>query len=229
LIGAIEMRDMPGWPGRAAGWLVVFLLLAGLAGCHYPGQALATATPAQTNTPQPTQTPLPTHTPAPSPTFTPEPSATPAQPTPTALPQTPTAAATLSADQAILVYYINKNESGQFGCGEALWYVKTNQPKSSQVANDIRYALTTILNYHSETIGSLYNPGYASSLAVSDVSMTSSGVVVSLTGTYNRTKDPCDGKRLIDQLRQTIKQFPGIASIQITINGTPIADVISRK
>jgi hypothetical protein len=215
---------------RAAGYFVIVLLLAGLAGCNFPGQALPSPTPAPTSTPLPTQTPLPTDTPLPSPTFTLVPSVIPptAAP-PTAIPQPPTAAATLSAEQAILVYYINKNETGQFGCGEALWYVKTNQPKSSLVANDIRYALTTILNYHNETIGSLYNPGYASSLAVSNVELTSTGVVVSLSGTYNRTKDPCDGRRLIDQLRQTIKQFPGIASIQITINGTPIADVISRK
>jgi hypothetical protein len=214
---------------RVAGCLLIGILLASLAGCNYPGQALPTPTSVLTNTPLPSPTPLPTETLSPSPTFTLEPSATPPPATPTAIPQPPTAAATLSVDQAILVYYINKNETGQFGCGEALWYIKTNQPKSSQVANDIRYALTTILNYHSETIGSLYNPGYASSLAVNNVELSSNGVVVSLTGTYNRTKDPCDGRRLIDQLRQTIKQFPGIANIQITINGTPIADVISRK
>jgi hypothetical protein len=221
--------------GRAAGYFLIVLLLASLAGCNFPGQAQPSPTPAPTNTALPTQTPLPTDTPTLSPTFTLAPTAIP--PTaippkavpPTALPQPPTAAATLSAEQAILVYYINQNETGQFGCGEALWYIKTNQPKSSLVANDIRYALTTILNYHSDTIGSLYNPGYASNLAVSNVELSSTGVVVSLSGTYNRTKDPCDGRRLIDQLRQTIKQFPGIASIQITINGTPIADVISRK
>lgn len=216
--------------GRAAGRLAIFLLLlAGLAGCNFPGLALPTPTPAPTSTPLPTVTPPPTETPLPSPTFTLAPSLTPPPATPTLPPPPPTAAATLSADQAILVYYINKNETGQFGCGEALWYIKTNQPKSGQVASDIRYALTTILNYHNETIGSLYNPGYASSLAVSNVELSSNGVVVSLSGTYNKTKDPCDGRRLIDQLRQTIKQFPGIASIQITINGTPIADVISRK
>jgi Sporulation and spore germination len=127
------------------------------------------------------------------------------------------------------VYYINKEEPGRFGCGEALWYIKTKQPKTSAVSSDIQYALNTILSYHSETIGTLYNPGYASNLAVSNVEVSGNGVVVSLTGTYNRTKDPCDGRRLIDQLRQTIKQFEGISNIQITINGTPIADAVSRK
>ena len=216
--------------GRSAGCLLIVLLIFSLSGCNFPGQALPTATSTPTNTPLPTQTPLPTDTPAPSPTFTQEPTVTPTPPAlPTTPPMPPTAEATLTTEQAILVYYINKEESGPFGCGEELWYIKTKQPKTSSIANDIRYALNTILSYHSETIGSLYNPGYASILAVSNVELGSNGVVVSLSGTYNRTKDPCDGRRLIDQLRQTIKQFEGISNIQITINGTPIADAVSRK
>jgi Sporulation and spore germination len=215
---------------RSAGYLLVAWLMISLSGCNFPGQALPTPTAAPTNIPLPSQTPQPTDTPSPSPTFTLAPTTTPPPPAaPTSPPKPPTAEATLTTEQAILVYYINKDENGPFGCGEALWYIKTKQPKTSLPANDIRYALTTILSYHSETIGTLYNPGYASNLAVNNVEMKENGVVVSLTGTYNRTKDPCDGRRLIDQLRQTIKQFEGISTIQITINGTPIADAVSRK
>lgn len=226
------MRRKTRW---GAVFLLISLLITSLSGCNFPGQALLTPTLAPTNTPLPTQTARPTDTPSPSPTFTPEPTATqpPATPvtpvTPTAPPAPPTSEATLTTEQAILVYYINKDENGPFGCGEALWYIKTRQPKSSSVENDIRYALTTILSYHSEMIGTLYNPGYASNLAVNNVMVSGDSLVVSLTGTYERTKDHCDGRRLIDQLRQTIKQFKSINNIQITINGTPIADVISRK
>lgn len=191
-----------------------------------------------TATPAPTSTPLPTDTPEPTATATAEPTATlPPPPTETATPAAPTlppppptAAATLSADQAILVYYINKNEPGQFGCGEALWYIKTNQPKSQSVENDIRFALSTILNYHSETIGVLYHAGYAANIAVSSVKYDANGtMVVNLTGTWNSTKDRCDPRRFIDQLRQTIKQFPGVTGIVIYLNGTPISDALSRK
>ena len=89
--------------------------------------------------------------------------------------------------------------------------------------------MRTILSYHSETIGVLYNPGYASNLAVKDVLLDGGNIQVFLTGEYVRTKDYCDASRLKDQLRFTIKQFPGIQNIQIYINGTPIADVVSRK
>jgi hypothetical protein len=220
------MRRKPRW---GAIFLLISLLITSLSGCNFPGQALPTPTPAPTDTPLPTQTPRPTDTPIPSPTFTAEPTATQPPAIPTAPPAPPTSEATLTTEQAILVYYINKDEKGPFGCGEALWYIKTRQPKTSSVENDIRYALTTILSYHSEMIGTLYNPGYASNLAVNNVMVSGDSVVVSLTGTYERTKDHCDGRRLIDQLRQTIKQFKSINNIQITINGTPIADVISRK
>ena len=129
----------------------------------------------------------------------------------------------------MLVYYINKNEKGTYGCGEALWYLKTNFPKTGNVPIDVTNALRTILTYHSETIGTLHHPGWASNLAVNNVELEGGNIKVFLTGEYVKTKDPCDASRFKDQLRFTIKQFPGITNIQIYVNGTPIADVMSRK
>ena len=127
------------------------------------------------------------------------------------------------------MYYINKNEKGPYGCGEALWYIKTQFPKTGNIPLDVSNALRTILSYHSETIGTLHNPGYASNLAVSEVQLDGGDVQVFLTGEYVKTKDSCDASRLKDQLRFTIKQFQGVGNITIYINGTPIADVLSRK
>jgi hypothetical protein len=163
----------------------------------------------------------------PTPTFTVAPTATASLIPIAAQPTVPPTAA--DPADPILVYYINKNEQGPFGCGEALWYIKTKMPKTGNIPMDVRSALSTILSFHSETIGVLYHAGYASNLAVSNVDLQGSSITVALTGTYEKTKDRCDGRRFIDQLRQTIKQFPGISGIQITINGTPIADVVSRK
>jgi len=188
-----------------------------------------TPTPTATHTPVPTATPPPTETAIPTPTFTLPPTDTP-PPSPTPLPPTaslPTA--TLSVDQSVLVYYINKNEKGPYGCGEALWYIKTQFPKTGNIPVDVTNALRTILSYHSETIGILYHPGWASNLAVNNVEMEGGNIKVFLTGEYVRTKDSCDAARFKDQLRFTIKQFPGISNIVILVNGTPIADVMSRK
>ena len=204
-------------------------LLFSLSGCDAVAQFISTPTPTATNTPVPSATPLPTDTPEPSPTFTLPPTDTPPPP-PTEAPPTPAQpTATLTKDQAVLVYYINKNEKGPYGCGEALWYIKTQFPKTGNIPLDVSNALRTILSYHSETIGTLHNPGYASNLAVSEVQLDGGDVQVFLTGEYVKTKDSCDASRLKDQLRFTIKQFQGVGNITIYINGTPIADVLSRK
>jgi hypothetical protein len=226
---------MPSIAIRLIDRLLVGALALLLAGC---GSLPFLSQP--TPTPSPTFTPLPTDTPLPSPTFTLEPTATftpPPSPTlpptveqPTLPPAEPTIAPTVDPDQAIRVFYINKEEAGPWGCGEALWYINTKQAKSSVVENDIRFALNTILTYHGETIGQLYNPGYASTIGVNSVSFDGGGtVVVNLTGTWTATKDRCDGRRFIDQLRMTIKQFDGISGIVIYLNGTPISDALSRK
>ncbi len=226
---------------RTRHWIVLPLLIGGLLmmlACVVPG--MATPTPKikyVTWTPQPSDTALPTETPAPPatntaappPTHTLQPEAVQPAPSTEAPFEPPAAVATLSDENAIKVYYVNLEEKGAFGCGEALWYLKTKQAKTGNIPDDIRYALSLILSYHNEKIGVLYHPGWASSIGVNNVAMSSDGaVVVNLGGTWTPTGDRCDGKRFIDQLRQTVRQF-GVANIQIFLNGSPIGDVISRK
>ncbi|MFM8321485.1 MAG: hypothetical protein ACKOC5_11275, partial [Chloroflexota bacterium] len=144
-------------------------------------------------------------------------------------PPAPAAAVTVSPENAIRVYYIYKEEKGQFGCGEAIRYVLTKQARSSSLAGDIRYAISVMLTLHEPNFGQLYHGGYAANLAVADVTVNADGSIkVALSGEW-KANDRCDGKRFIDQLRQTIRQFGPSPLIQITINGTPIADAVSRK
>jgi len=211
--------------------IMILMILISLGSCN----AISVLGPTQTPTPTsttipPTPTSIPTDTPQPTATNTEVPTEIPTVTLPPLPTFPPTATATLSTREAILVYYINKEQAGQYGCGESLWYLKTAREKSTNLIDDITYALNTILAYHSETIGDLYNPGYASSLAVSNVLIDQSGkVVVNLSGTYVPTKERCDGSRFKDQLIKTVKQFPGITSVNIFINGFSIGDVISRK
>jgi len=102
-------------------------------------------------------------------------------------------------------------------------------PKTGDIPMDVKAALTTILNYHNQTIGILYNPGYASSISVSSVAFDSGKVTVDLTGTYVHTKDKCDPTRFNDQLRYTIKQFSGVKEIFIRLNNAPLTDAMKRK
>lgn len=212
-------------------WLALGLIAISLVACDVLPFMRPAPTPTATKTqpPPPTATTQPSDTPVPPPTFTPLPTEAPTL-APTEPPPPPSGPkATLSKDEAVLVYYINKDEKGPFGCGEALWYVKTGMRKTGDIPMDVKAALSTILSYHSEKIGILYNPGYASSISVSSVEFDSGKVTVYLTGDYVRTKDKCDPSRFNDQLRFTIKQFPGVKEINIRLNDAPLADALSRK
>jgi hypothetical protein len=210
-------------------WIALGLIAISLLACDVLTFMAPAPTPTATKTHPPALTPVPSDTPVPTATVTPiptEPStAVPTNPPPP--PAGPTA--TLSKEEAILVYYINKDEKGPFGCGESLWYVKTGFRKTGNVALDVKAALTTILNYHNEKIGTLYNPSYASSISVSSVEFDNGTVTVNLTGDYVRTKDKCDPSRFNDQLRYTIKQFDGVKDIYIRLNGAALADALNRK
>jgi hypothetical protein len=212
-------------------WIALGLLGISLLACDVLAFMQPAPTPSSTSTQTraATSTPIPSETPIPAATVTPLPTEPPtlAATKPPPPPAGPTA--TLSKEEAVLVYYINKDQKGQFGCGEALWYVKTAFRKTGDVAMDVKTALTTILNYHGEKIGILYNPGYASSISVSSVEFDNGTVTVYLTGDYVRTKDKCDPSRFNDQLRFTVKQFPGVKDINIKLNGAPLADALSRK
>ena len=192
-----------------------------------------TATPAPpTATPiPPTATPVPTDTPLPSPTFTEAPPPTPTNTLPPPIPPTsvqPTP--TAHWKEAILVYYINKDEAGPYGCGEALWFLNTGVRRSESYAKDITFALQRLLTYYSPYIGILYHAGYDSRLAVGNVEVDGEmNAQVYLTGEYVKTDDPCDGPRFRDQIKATVKQFPGIRGVRIFINGVTIGDVMSRK
>ena len=210
-------------------WIALGLIAISLIACDVLAFMTPVPTSTATKTRPPASTPLPSNTPVPTATVTPLPTElpTPAPTNPPPLPPGPTA--TLSKEEAVLVYYINKDEKGPFGCGESLWFVKTGFRKTGNISMDVKAALTTILNYHSEKIGILYNPGYASSISVSSVEYDNGTVTVYLTGEYVRTKDKCDPSRFNDQLRFTIKQFTGVKDIFIRLNGAPLADALSRK
>ncbi len=191
-----------------------------------------------TATPLPeTPTQAPTDTPMPTPTITVEVTTeisgtqtippTPAQPTPAAA-----VSPTLSPDEAIKVFYFNIEESGRYGCGEAMYWVKSTQPITSNLSNNITYGLRMLFNYHQPYFGELYNAYGASDnqFAVGRIEyLEDGGVNVYLTGTYENSGDPCDPVRLKDQIYRIVTQFPEVIRAYVYLNGTILADALQRK
>lgn len=185
------------------------------------------STPTVTPTPQPpTDTPLP-----PTETVTPTASATPV-PTETPTPsETPTVTApppTASGEEAIYVYYILLGDDGPLSCGDSAVKVNTGAYRSGNVETDVAAALQRLFNKQ-QYIGNLYNPVYLSNWRVDSVEFKEyEGLVnVSLSGGYVRSGDRCDDSRVRTQIWSTIRQFPGVKTVYILMNGNLLGDILA--
>lgn len=215
---------------------IVFLSLSACASSSQPtGQVQASATseipsstpiPA-TNTPlPPTDTPIPpTETATPTNTATQQPTDTPA---PTTTPTETVPPPTASGDQAIYVYYILVGDDGPVGCGDSAVKVNTGVYRTGDVAEDVSSALKRLFNKQ-QYIGNLYNPVYLSNWRVDSVEYKAyEGLVnVSLSGGYVRSGDRCDDSRVRAQIWSTIRQFPGVKTVYILMNGNLLGDILA--
>ncbi len=174
--------------------------------------------PTETLTPPP-PTPTPTETstltPSSTPTLTETPTDTPVPPTP-------------SGEDAIYVYYIQLDTGGPVSCGDSLIPANTGVWRSGDVKQDIANALKRLF-FKREYIGSLYNPVYLSNMEVDSVDFKEyeGEVDVNLVGTYVRSGDRCDDSRVRAQIWTTIRQFPGIKTVKVLLNGNLLGDILA--
>lgn len=168
--------------------------------------------PTSTYTPTVTQTSLPTETPTPSET-----------PTETSPP--PTA----SGEDAIYVYYIQKDTGGPVSCGDSLIKVNTGLYRSGDTEADIKTALSRLFNKQ-EYIGNLYNPIFRSNWKIQSINFKGyEGLAdISLGGAYVRSGDRCDDSRVRAQIWTTIRQFPGVKTVYILLNGNLLGDILGQ-
>lgn len=191
-----------------------------------------TATPLPTDTP--TLTPLPpTETPTLEPTFTATPAVT-DTPTPTAT-FTPPAIPTIrfiplpaASSDTIRIYFI-QSIPGSGGCNDRIFAVGSGIKISGDIEDDVKAGLTKLFSYKDRYYGELYNPLYKSRIRVQKVDYRRSGLIeVWMTGSYQRSGDPCDNTRVKAQIWSTIKQFRGVETTNIFLNDIPFGDRLSN-
>jgi hypothetical protein len=75
------------------------------------------------------------------------------------------------------------------------------------------------------------NPAYLSNIEIQSVTFkTFSGLVdVQLKGTYVRSGDHCDDWRVREQVWTTIRQFEGVKTVYILLNGNLLGDILATK
>ena len=216
--------------------LIASLVLAILVGgCSLPASLSApTATQTETATPiPPTDTPVPTPTATQIPTDTPTVTLTsiPTEtPTPSETPTSTMPPPTPSGEDAIYVYYIQLDTDGPVACGDSLVPLNTGMARTGNIEADVTTALSRLF-YQRQFFGNLYNALFRSNMSVNSVEFEeNTGLInVYLDGTYVRSDDRCDDRRVRAQVWTTIKQFKEIKSTYVLLRTALLGDLLDTK
>lgn len=188
-----------------------------------PVEPTATDTPTQENTATATATLAPSATPSLTPTVAPSETSTPEDtPTVTAAPPTP------SGEDAIYIYMIQIGNGGPIACGDSSVPINTGVWRTGDMESDVRTALQRLF-VKQQFIAGLNNPAYLSNIQVDSVNYKAFQGILSirLSGTYVRSGDRCDDRRVREQVWSTIRQFSGIKTIDILLNGNLLGDILA--
>jgi len=208
--------------------LLIAMLLS--AGCNFPSAAEPAAT-TKTDTILPV-VPLPTA--AVTSADAPKPAMTETQVTlPTSVqisPSVPTVAET-PGNQTVLIYLVALEDNGisgeKIGCGDSLVPVSIGIPRTQGV---LRAAIEELLSVEDAYYGEsgLYNALYQSNLQAREIRIEDGQAIIQLEGAL-RLGGVCDNPRVEGQLKQTALQFSTVRDVAITVNGTPLEDLLSGK
>jgi hypothetical protein len=123
---------------------------------------------------------------------------------------------------------VQTDTGGPVACGDSLVKINTGQPRSGDVQTDVATALRSLF-VKSQYVAGLYNPAYLSNISVTSVEYKASSeyVGVELSGTYVRSGDRCDDSRVRAQVWTTIRQFPGVRTVYILLNGNLLGDILA--
>ncbi len=157
-------------------------------------------------------------------------------PTPTALPPTqtppePTDTATPLPYARVKIYYIALEDNGvsgaPVGCGDSVVPVEFLVDFGKE---PLVYAYERLLYEHERTIGEsgLYNALYQSDLTLKSAEIKDGKAIIALEGTLMLGGE-CDNPRVQAQLEMIPGQFTEVTSVEITINGKPLAEALSLK
>lgn len=215
---------------------LLFILLSAACSSALPArQPTATAAP-PTLPALPSVTAAVSATPLPSATATPAPpTAAPSEtPTNTALPEPSVTATfpppppTASGDSAIYIYLIQTGGGGEAACGDSVMPVNTGAWRTGDMESDVRTSLERLF-VKQQYIAGLTNPAYLSNIQVGTVNYKAfQGIIeIRLSGTYVRSGERCDDRRVRAQVWGTIRQFSGIKTIDILLNGNLLGDILA--
>jgi len=120
------------------------------------------------------------------------------------------------------------NTGGPVACGDSLFKANTGLWRSGDIEADVHTALERLF-FKRKNFGELYNPVYLSNMSVSSVNFNSytGEVKIQLDGTYVRSGDRCDDRRVHDQIWSTVRQFKDIKIVYILLKTALLGDILA--
>lgn len=127
-----------------------------------------------------------------------------------------------------LVALEDNGKSGKaIGCNDSA--VLVLQEITPYTQGTLKAALTRLLSLKEPFYGEsgLYNAIAASSLTLDEVAIENEVAVIRISG-QTVLNGVCDTPRVIAQIEETALQFDTVTSVQIFLNGEPVADALSQ-
>lgn len=129
-----------------------------------------------------------------------------------------------------MIYAIQLDTDGPVACGDSLVPINTGVWRSGDIAVDVAEALRRLFVKQEYIVG-LYNPAFRSNISVDlvDYHAFNEEISIRLSGTYVRSGDRCDDGRVRAQVWTTIKQFGGVKTVDILLNGNLLGDILATR
>jgi hypothetical protein len=128
------------------------------------------------------------------------------------------------------IYLVLIDDNGQngkkIGCNDSVVPVSVMIPEGS----DPKYsAIEQLLSMKEQHIGDYYNAIYQSDLAVTSLNADSQGNVSLALDGQILLGGVCDNPRFLAQIEETLRQFPDVQNVSVTIGGVPLEQLLSEK
>ncbi|MDQ2690900.1 MAG: GerMN domain-containing protein, partial [Chloroflexota bacterium] len=138
---------------------------------------------------------------------------------------------TAAGEQMVQIVLIELEGNGQsgplVGCGDSAIPINVTIPRTQGV---LRAALEKLFSARQQFYGEsgYYNALYQSDLRVDRVAIEQGTAVIHLSGSIV-LGGTCDAPRVQAQIEQTALQFSTVSDVEVFVNGTPLADILSSQ
>lgn len=158
----------------------------------------------------------------------------PTQPQTTPKQPTSSPSTSVSGKNKVKIFLVALEDAGKqgkkFGCDDSLISEDRDIPQTDKIEDKIKGALETLLTFKDNqyTKGGTYSALANADIKVESVNVMGDVAEVLLSGAL-RLGGECDDPRVVEQLKETILQFPEVKKADIYLNGRSLDDVLSLK